>query len=109
MNDAVPRRGGSVPGKEPNKNHRRDTDALLLHSDYFAGDATNTPKEFRWRFRMNKDLFMKIVQGMGEYNTTSSTRKIAPESGGSRPFRNARQPYGALHMELRRSGLSTNG
>jgi hypothetical protein len=34
--------------------------------------------------------------------TTSSTRKIAPESEGSRPFRNVRQPYGALHMELSR-------
>jgi hypothetical protein len=41
---------------------------MLLHSDYFADDATNTPKEFQRRFRMNKDLFMKIVQGMREYD-----------------------------------------
>jgi hypothetical protein len=68
MNNVVPRRGGLVPGKAPNKNRRRDADALLLHSDYFADDATNTPKEFWWRFRMNKDLFMKIVQGVREYD-----------------------------------------
>jgi hypothetical protein len=43
---------------------------------------------------------MKIVQGVN-MTTTSTTRKIAPESEGSRLFRNARPPYGALHMELR--------
>jgi hypothetical protein len=46
MNDAVPRWGGSVPGKAPNKNRQKDTSALLLYSDYFADDAINTPKEF---------------------------------------------------------------
>jgi hypothetical protein len=64
LNDVVPRRGGSGPGKAVNKNRHRDAGAMLLHSNYFADDATNTPKEF-WRlFRMNKDLFMKIVQGV---------------------------------------------
>jgi hypothetical protein len=46
MNDAVPRWGGSVPGKAPNKNRQKDTSALLLYSDYFADDAINTLKEF---------------------------------------------------------------
>jgi hypothetical protein len=68
MNDDVPRRDGSVPGKAPNKNCHRDVGAMLLHSDYFVDDATNTPKEFQRRFRMNKDLFMKIVQGVREYD-----------------------------------------
>jgi hypothetical protein len=99
MNNIVPYRGGSVPGKAPNKNRQRDASALLLHSDYFADDAINTSKEFCWRFRMNKDLFMKIVQGVKDYDD-SSTRKIALESGGSCPFRNAWSPYGAFHMEL---------
>jgi hypothetical protein len=66
MNNAVPRRGGSVPRKVPNKNRQRDVGALLLHSNYFSDDAINTPKKFRRHFRMNKDLFMKIVQGMRE-------------------------------------------
>ncbi|KAK1648806.1 hypothetical protein QYE76_066611 [Lolium multiflorum] len=42
-------------------------DAMLLDADYFADDATHSPKEFRRRFRMNKDLFMKIVFGIREY------------------------------------------
>jgi hypothetical protein len=41
---------------------------MLLYSDYFVNDASNTPTEFRQRFRINKDLFMKIVQGVREYN-----------------------------------------
>jgi hypothetical protein len=43
MNNAIPHRGGSVPGKAPNKNRQRDADILLLHSDYFADDEINTP------------------------------------------------------------------
>jgi hypothetical protein len=35
MENAVPRRGGSVPGKMLNKNRNRDAGALLLYSDYF--------------------------------------------------------------------------
>jgi hypothetical protein len=45
-----------------------EAEALLLYSDYFADNAINTPKEFRRRFRMKKDLFMKIVQGVREYD-----------------------------------------
>jgi hypothetical protein len=65
---SFPRRGGSRCGKAADKNHHRGSGAMLLHSDYFADDASNTPKEFRWRFRMSKDLFMKIMQGVREYD-----------------------------------------
>jgi hypothetical protein len=102
MNNAVLRRGGSVPGKAPNKNHQRDVGVLLLYSDYFADDAINTPKEFHQRFRMNKDMFMKIVQGVREYDDYFQYKKDCTGKWGSFPFRNARPPYGALHMELRR-------
>jgi hypothetical protein len=67
LNDVVPRRGSSRPSKSVNKNRHRDVGAMLLHSDYFADDATNTPKEFQRRFRMNT-LFMKSVQGVREYD-----------------------------------------
>jgi hypothetical protein len=69
MENTFPRRGGSVPGKASNKNHNRDDGALLLYSDYFADNAINTPTEFRRRFRMNKELFMKIVQGVREFRS----------------------------------------
>jgi hypothetical protein len=51
-----------------NKNLHWDVGAMLLHSDYFADDVSNTLKEFRWRFRIKKELFMRIVQGVREYN-----------------------------------------
>jgi hypothetical protein len=60
----VPRRGGSRVGNTKNKNRHRLARALLLDSYYFAEDAANTPKEFRYSFRMNKQTFMKIVFGV---------------------------------------------
>jgi hypothetical protein len=103
LSDAVPRRGGSRPGKSSNKICYRDSSAMLLHSDYFAGDATNTPKEFRQRVKMNKQLFMKILQRVREQEDYFKYKKDCTEKWGSCWFRNARLPYGALHMELHRT------
>jgi hypothetical protein len=65
---AAPRRGGSRVGKKKNKEHHRQAEALLLDSDYFSDDATHTPKDFQRQLRMNKDMFMKIVFGVREYD-----------------------------------------
>jgi hypothetical protein len=101
MENNIPRRGGSVHGKAPNKDPSRNAGALLLYSDYFADNAINTPKEFRRRFRMKKDLFMKIVQGVREYDDYFKYKKNCTGKWGfTRPFKNARPPYGALHMDL---------
>jgi hypothetical protein len=51
-----------------NKNRHSNAGAVLLHSHYFADDATNTTNELQRRFRMNKEMFMKIVQGVREYD-----------------------------------------
>jgi hypothetical protein len=48
---------------------------MLLDVDYFNDDATHSPKEFRRRFRMNKDLFMKILHGVREYDTYFMDKK----------------------------------
>jgi hypothetical protein len=55
---------------------------MKLHSDYFAGDASNTPKKFQRRFRMNKELFMRIVQGMREYADYFKYKKDCTEKWG---------------------------
>jgi hypothetical protein len=55
---------------------------MQLHSDYFADDASNTPKKFQWRFRMNKKLFMRIVQGMREYADYFKYKKDCTEKWG---------------------------
>jgi hypothetical protein len=68
MENNVPHQGISVPRKAPNKNHSRNVGALLLYSNYLADNAINTPKKFSRRFRMNKEFFMKIVQGVREYD-----------------------------------------
>jgi hypothetical protein len=64
----IPRRGGSRVGKVKNKNWHRLAGALFLDSDYFADDATNTPKEFRHRFQMNKETFMSTMSGVREFD-----------------------------------------
>jgi hypothetical protein len=66
--NAVPRRGGSRVGKARNKDRHRLAGAMLLDSDYFTDDATHTLKDFRRQFRMNKELFMRIVFSVWEYN-----------------------------------------
>jgi hypothetical protein len=63
----IPYRGGLRVGKAKNKNQHRLAGALLLDSDYFVDDAENTPKKFPCCFKMNKELFMKIVFGVREY------------------------------------------
>ncbi|KAK1618039.1 hypothetical protein QYE76_023556 [Lolium multiflorum] len=70
----VPRRGGSKPDKR-NINRHREAGAMLLDADYFNDGATHSPKEFRRRFRMNKDLFLKIVHGVREYDTYFMAKK----------------------------------
>jgi hypothetical protein len=42
--------------------------ALMLEYDYFACNAIHTPIEFRLTLRMNKELSMKIVIRVREYN-----------------------------------------
>jgi hypothetical protein len=57
---AEPRWGSSRVGKAKNKNRHRLAGALLLDSDYFADDATNTPKEFQHHFWMNKEFSLRL-------------------------------------------------
>jgi hypothetical protein len=56
------------PWEDAEQGSQLECRRLLLYSDYFADNAINTPKKFRRRFRMNKDLFIKIVQGVREYD-----------------------------------------
>jgi hypothetical protein len=66
--NAPPWRGSFRPRKKKNKDQQRMQGAVMLESDYFADNAIHTPLEFWHRFRMNKELFMKIVVGVWEYD-----------------------------------------
>ena len=39
----------------------------MVFSDYFAEDATYDDKDFRRRFRMNKEVLWKLLHGLREY------------------------------------------
>jgi hypothetical protein len=38
------------------------------YTEYFADNATYNPKDFRWRYRMNKEFFMMILVFLREYS-----------------------------------------
>jgi hypothetical protein len=48
---------------------------VILELEYFADNALHTPLEFQRRFRMNKDLFIKIVVGVQEYDDYFQCKK----------------------------------
>ncbi|KAK1615036.1 hypothetical protein QYE76_020553 [Lolium multiflorum] len=54
--------GAALKARQEEEHHRhREAGAMLLDADYFNDDATHLSKEFRCRFTMNKELFLKIV------------------------------------------------
>ncbi|XP_065079208.1 uncharacterized protein LOC135702144 [Ochlerotatus camptorhynchus] len=62
--NAEKRRGGSQPGKRPNINRHAEEGAARLHDDYFSETSTYTNEQFRRRFRMHRNLFLKITTAM---------------------------------------------
>ncbi|XP_071685217.1 uncharacterized protein [Lolium perenne] len=71
----VPQCGGSKPDERRNINRHREAGAMPLDADYFNDDATHSSKKFRRRFRMNKELFLKIVHGVREYDKYFMAKK----------------------------------
>ncbi|KAK1685326.1 hypothetical protein QYE76_046174 [Lolium multiflorum] len=53
---------------------------MLLDADYFNDDATHSPKKFRRRFRMNKELFLKIVHSVRKYDKYFMTNQDCTET-----------------------------
>ena len=60
----TPQRGGSRKGKKPNKDCNRYAGALMLDADYFVEHPLHGPEIFRRRFRMNREVFKTIVEGV---------------------------------------------
>ncbi|KAF0714194.1 hypothetical protein AaE_011626 [Aphanomyces astaci] len=55
---------GSRPGRAPNVNRGHAMGADRLYQDYFAPNAVYNERLFRRRFRMQRELFIRIVQGI---------------------------------------------
>jgi hypothetical protein len=73
-----------------NKDIQQMQGVVMLETDYFADNSTYTVKDFRRRFGMNKELFMKIVIGVREYDDYLHSKKRPPDFLGLPQFRNAR-------------------
>ena len=70
--NAEPKHGGSNPGRMKTKPRQRMEGHYMLYIDYFidyfADVPAFTPKDFRWRFRMNMDLFLRIQDRVREHD-----------------------------------------
>jgi hypothetical protein len=49
----------------------------MLEDDYFRDNRTHVPKTFQCYFQINKELFLKILQGVREYMSILSAIKTA--------------------------------
>jgi hypothetical protein len=66
----------------------------MFEVDYFKDDTTHVTKAFWWCFQMNKDTFLKIVQGVWEYDSCFLGKKDFTDL-----VRNVWLPWGVLRME----------
>lgn len=73
----VRRHGGSSIGRQPNLNRDTYSGHCRLMLDYFAPIPVYPPHIFRRRFRMQKDLFMRIVDQLGENDVYFTQRSDA--------------------------------
>src|SRR5664279_3728819 len=57
---------------------RRDREGAhdRLYEDYFADNCTYPPNFFRRRYRMRRQLFLRIVHRLGEYSPFFSPTKV---------------------------------
>lgn len=58
--------GGSAPGRSANLQRDSEAGHQLLIQDYFAESPVYPDKLFRRRFRMSRNLFLHIMQKLGE-------------------------------------------
>ena len=66
--NAPPQHGVSNPGRQANENYRRVMDHVLIYNDYFSVNPTHGPIPFQQCFRTQKDVFMRIVYDVREYD-----------------------------------------
>ena len=60
--------GGSKIGRNKNKDRQMMEGHLMLVVDYFADDPSHGSKAFRRRFRMKKEVYLRIVQSVREFD-----------------------------------------
>jgi hypothetical protein len=72
-----PKRGGSRKGRAPNLRQDFEAGYQRLHQDYFAESAIYTDYQFCRRFRMQRGLFLQIVNDVEQHDTYFTHRADA--------------------------------
>ncbi|KAK1663617.1 hypothetical protein QYE76_051776 [Lolium multiflorum] len=62
--NSKPRRGGSATGRRKAKARQRLEGDIMLYADYFADEPLHHEEVFLCRFRMSRDLFLKIAHAI---------------------------------------------
>ena len=71
----APRRGSQFGRAWVNRNRAEGHEKIMR--DYFNPDATYTDKQFRRRFRMQKDLFLTITRAVERHDDWFKLRRSA--------------------------------
>ena len=91
-----PTRGGSMPGKSPNKERRRHVFHDILMSDYWGVNPTNNVEDFRRRFRMPIGLFDEIVIKIQQFDSYFVRKRDACHVVGLSPLKRWRRLFVCL-------------
>jgi hypothetical protein len=61
-------RKGSRPGRKANIDREHEAGHLRLYQDYFSFNPTYNDKLFKRRFRMERPLFLSIVEALSKHD-----------------------------------------
>jgi hypothetical protein len=79
-------KAGSLPGKAPNIDRGREDAHRRLVEDYFCADPTYPTRKFRRRFRMRRQLFLRIVDRVTQVDSYFLQKRDATGKLGATPL-----------------------
>ena len=80
------RHGGSRPGRQPNINRERVLGAKRIYSDYFSQNPVYNDRLFRRRFRMRREVFLRVLNGIQKHDLYFTQRMDALRQHGLSPI-----------------------
>ena len=78
--------GGSLPGKQKNRDLGHEEASNRFMSDYMCDDPLFTDEEFRRRYRISKSIFIRIVTKIVEFDSWFAQTKDCIGKQGISPF-----------------------
>ena len=71
------RHGGSKPGRKPNVDRGRSFGATQIYSDYFSNNPVYNDRLFRRRFRMRREVFLRVLNGVKDVDSYFEQKRDA--------------------------------